>query len=200
MRFFGAADRRSLHFLATWRKGGVQRSSEERSSVLCVAEEAPRIRFELQNAASHERVTCRGPAATPLRRRSGRRPDLMGAAQHPRIGRRAIVPSCPSMQSRNSPLLPKSLACNDPRPARANGDVHEKIARGICDSTPSCAAAASVASMMDRQAFSKPIRVVAGPELAAPSTLPFSSSIRARQLVPPPSMPRYVVPFVPMES
>jgi hypothetical protein len=38
------------------------------------------------------------------------------------------------------------------------------------------------------------------PLAIAPSTLPFSSSIRARQWVPPPSMPRYVVPFVPMES
>ncbi len=51
--------------------------------------------------------------------------------------------------------------------------------------------------MMEHQACSKPIRVVAGPELAAPSTLLFSSSIRTRQRVPPSPMPRCVVSFLP---
>jgi hypothetical protein len=73
------------------------------------------------------------------------------------------------------------------KPGKANSGPHP---REILARQPARAAAASVASMTDRQALSRPIRVVAGPELASPSILPFSSSIRARQRVPPPSMPR----------
>ena len=102
-----------------------------------------------------------------------------------------------SVSFQSATLLNAASAPRRPRPARP---IPACICAKSSRVSPACAAAASVASMMDRQAFSKPIRVVAGPELAPPSTLPFSSSIRARQRVPPPSMPRYVVPFVPMES
>jgi hypothetical protein len=50
MRFFGAADQLSLYFLATWRKGGVQRSGVFRELIGDACHErGPRIRFELQN-------------------------------------------------------------------------------------------------------------------------------------------------------
>src|SRR5438128_1685282 len=71
-------------------------------------------------------------------------------------------------------LLRAASAPRRPRPARPiPACIRAKSSRV----SPACAAAASVASIMDRQAFSKPIRVVAGPELAAPSTSPFSASI-----------------------
>jgi hypothetical protein len=93
----------------------------ERSSLLRAAEEPQGSGLSPKITASHELATCRGPAANPLGWRSGRRPDFIGAVQHPRIERRLIIPSCPSMPSRNSPLLAPP-ACNDLRPTRANGD------------------------------------------------------------------------------
>jgi hypothetical protein len=57
----------------------------------CMSRKGPRIRFELKMAVSRELATCSALAATPLGRRSGRRPDLIGASQHLGIERRAII-------------------------------------------------------------------------------------------------------------
>jgi hypothetical protein len=88
--------RRSLYVLATWRKGGVRRfsvfegpASLESSSVTRCYARAQASGLSSKMAASQELTACRDLAATPLGRRSGRRPDVIGAAQHPGIERRA---------------------------------------------------------------------------------------------------------------
>ena len=76
-RFFGAADRHSLYFLATWRKGGVQRSGTlgELIGDACRGT-GPGSGLNSKMLASQERATCKGLAALQL----GRRSDSCSAA------------------------------------------------------------------------------------------------------------------------
>ena len=67
------------------------------SSVMRVTEEPQGSGLELQTGRAQELATCRGRAATPLGRRSGRQPDLIGAAQHPGIERCAVIPTTPAL-------------------------------------------------------------------------------------------------------
>src|SRR6202158_5033135 len=110
MRFFGAADRHSLYFFATWRKGGVQRSGAfgELIGDGCRGT-GPRIRFELQNGRltgtrNLPRARCSStwskiPPPTGFDRCSAATRDR--AAHH--------YPSCLSVPLRNSPLLHRRL-------------------------------------------------------------------------------------------
>lgn len=70
IRFFAPANERSLSLLDGSRKGGVERP---------------------------ELAMCRRFAAAPLGRRSGRRSDLISAAQHLKIERRTILPGNPRL-------------------------------------------------------------------------------------------------------
>ena len=93
MRFFGAADRVAY---TSWLLG-VKEESEgpeplESSSVTRCHARAQGSGLNSKMAVSREFATCRDFAATQLGRRSGRRPDF-GAAQYPRIERRAISAS-----------------------------------------------------------------------------------------------------------
>ena len=85
--------------------------------------------------------------------------------------------------------------CGAPAPETNKTDpcVHQ---REILPPQPACSAAAVYARMIDRHALSMPSRVVAGPEPPSLTTVPYSSSIRARQRLPPPSTPRYKAPCV----
>jgi hypothetical protein len=76
---------------------------------------------------SPELATCGVLAAA--QRRSGRRPDLIGAAQHAGIERHAIIPAAFQFHCETAATTPP--ACNDPWPAHANGEVHVKIACGL---------------------------------------------------------------------
>jgi hypothetical protein len=125
-------DQHSLYFLATWRKGGVQRSGTFGEFIRDACHRRDPSGLNSKMVASPELATCEVLATA--QRRSGRRPDLMGAAQHPGIERRAIIPAASQFIAKQPATT--APACSDPRPTRANGDVHEKIACGLgCDSS-----------------------------------------------------------------
>jgi hypothetical protein len=82
-------DQHSLYFLATWRKGGVQRSGTFGEFIPDACHRRDPSGLNSKMVASPEPTTCEVLAAA--QRRSGGRPDLMGAAQHPGIERRPII-------------------------------------------------------------------------------------------------------------
>jgi hypothetical protein len=139
MRFFGAADRRSLYFLATWRKGGVQRAGAFREFIgdACHGR-APRIRFgtpkwPLAGTRNFQRACC---YSTWSKIRSPTGFDRCSAASGDRAVRRYPDHACALIPSKQ-PATTTTASCGELWAAHANGDVHEKIACGICASTPS---------------------------------------------------------------
>jgi hypothetical protein len=82
----------------SWLIGAKEESKDPESlansSAMPVTEEAEGSSLNFKMVASPGIATCGGLAAAQLGRRSRRRPDLIGAAQHPGIEQRAIIASC----------------------------------------------------------------------------------------------------------
>jgi hypothetical protein len=82
----------------SWLIGAKEESKDPESlansSAMPVTEEAEGSSLNFKVVASPEIATRGGLAAAQLGRRSRRRPDLIGAAQHPGIEQRAIIASC----------------------------------------------------------------------------------------------------------
>jgi len=108
MRSFGAADQHSLYFLATWCKGGVQGSGafDEFIRDAC-HRRGPSIWFELQK---------------------------IGAAQHPGIERRAIIPAAFQFHCETARY---HTACLQRPMVRSPQRRRENCVRFSSDSTPS---------------------------------------------------------------
>jgi hypothetical protein len=79
----------------SWLIGAKEESKDPESlaNSSVVTEEAEGSSLNSKMVGSQELAACGGLAAAQLGRRSGRRPDLTGAAQHPGIERRAIIPA-----------------------------------------------------------------------------------------------------------
>ena len=88
-----------------------------------VTEEAEASGLNSKMAGAPELATCGVLSAAQIRPPAG----LIGAAQHPGIERRAIIPA--AFQFHCETARYHTAACNDPWPARPNGD--ETIACGL---------------------------------------------------------------------
>ena len=134
MRFLSAAHQRSLRFLATWRKAGVPKSRAlERSSVMRVTERVRGSGLKPKVLPRRNPQLAEISLQFPLGQRSDRQPDLTGAAQHPEIERRAITSSCASVPFAKQPATTTPCLHGTKARPRANGDVQEKIACGVCN-------------------------------------------------------------------